>query len=214
MKKVPAVKTKDASSVTNKDFVLYALYEMGGAEKAVHTEDVAAQVFKYPLGKQVYRWERYEQYPDKERVARELRRLKNMRGVPFVKGHVNIGAKRDRLDGWILTPAGMDRIIEIKELVIRAIGGKPGTYSKYEVDALWRRIANTACFKAYSQDSTLKDTKDHVFTDMLYCLPDSPSEILQRSYDKLLTSAKAIGAADLISFLEAARRRFVHLLAD
>jgi hypothetical protein len=57
---------KDYSVVKNIDLVLFALYKCGGAEHLVHTEDVADRVFKYPLGKHRYRWERYL-YPDKER---------------------------------------------------------------------------------------------------------------------------------------------------
>lgn len=94
--------TFPSQDITNKDLVLFALYESGGAERPVHTEEVAAQVFKYPLGKQLYCWERYPEYPDKERVTRELRRLKKIKGASLVKGHVNIGAKKDRLDGWML----------------------------------------------------------------------------------------------------------------
>ena len=102
--------TNKTGAITNKDLVLFALYKIGGAEKEVHTEDVAAEVFRYPLGKQRYRWERYAKYPDKERVTRELRRLKNMKGTSFVKGQVNIGSRKARLDGWMLTAAGVDRI--------------------------------------------------------------------------------------------------------
>lgn len=97
----------------------------------MNTEDVAAKVFGYPVGRQRYRWERYE-YPDKERVARELRRLKGARGIPFVKGHVNIGSRKDRLDGWMLTAAGVDRIKAIENHVASIVGKASGTHSKYE----------------------------------------------------------------------------------
>ena len=94
----------------NRDIVLFALYELGGAKRPVHTEDIAHRIFQYPIGRQRYRWEHYDMYPDKERVARELRRLKGRQGTAFVKGHVNIGAKKDRIDGWMITAAGVDRV--------------------------------------------------------------------------------------------------------
>ena len=204
-------KTDNAGSaemITNKDLVLFALYEVGGAEGPVHTEDVAAQVFRYPLGKQRYRWERYADYPDKERVARELRRLKRTKGISFVKGHVNIGAKKDRADGWMLTSAGVDHIKAIEKRILTSLGEATGTHSKYEEDAFRRRIISTSCYKIYLTDPTMQGATDHVFTDMLYCLPDAPKERVRSAYDQMLAHAKAVGAIDLIEFLEATRRRF------
>ena len=203
-----AVTTSNSDQITNKDLVLFALYETGGAEKPIHTEDVAVQVFKYPMGKQRYRWERYANYPDKERVARELRRLKNMKGTILVKGHVNIGSKKDRRDGWMLTDAGVDRIKAKGKKIVSMLGEASGTHSKYEEDIFRRRIANTSCYKLYLRDPTMRGAKDHVFTDMLYCLPDAPNAKVRAAYDQMLANAKAIGAKDLIEFLLTARRRF------
>jgi len=200
--------TNKTGAITNKDLVLFALYKIGGAEKDVHTEDVAAEVFRYPIGKQRYRWERYAKYPDKDRVARELRRLKNMRGTSFVKGHVNIGSRKDRLDGWMLTAAGVDRIKAIEKHMAITLGEAAGTHSKYKEEAFRRRIASSYCYKIYLKDPMMKEAKDHVFTDMLYCLPDAPNVRIRAAYDQMLANAKAVGAMDLIEFLKAARRRF------
>jgi hypothetical protein len=194
--------------ITNKDLVLFALYELGGAEKLVHTEEVAVQVFQYPLGRQWYQWEKYPEYPDKERVARELRRLKNTKGNALVKGHVNIGAKKDRLDGWMLTAAGVDRINSIEKKILAALGREEVTHFKYDIGKVRSRITATSCYKLYLLDSNLKEANDHDFTDMLYCLPDASNQRIRDAYDKLLASAKAVSATDLIDFLEAARYRF------
>lgn len=212
-KKLPIRAGTNAEAITNKDLVLFALYEVGGAERYVNTEDVAHKVFQYPLGRQRYRWERHD-YPDKERVARELRRLKDMKGNLFVKGHVNIGAKKDRLDGWMLTAAGVDRVKAIEKQAVSILGEARGTHSKYDEDALRRRVTNTSCYKIYLKDPTFREAKDHVFTDMLYCLPDAPSEKVRAAYDQLLASAKAVGALDLIEFLEAAHRRFAGFFSN
>ena len=200
--------TFPSQDITNKDLVLFALYESGGAERPVHTEEVAAQVFKYPLGKQLYCWEKYPEYPDKERVTRELRRLKKIKGASLVKGHVNIGAKKDRLDGWMLTPAGVDRIKEIEKQISTTIRKSTSPHSKYKEDAFRRRIAGTSCYMIYLKDPSMEEAKDHVFTDMLYCLPDAPKERVRAAYDQMLANAKAINAVDLVNFLEAARLRF------
>jgi hypothetical protein len=96
--------------ISNRDIVLFALYEAGGVDKPINTEHVAHKVFSYPIGKKRFRWEHYGIYPDKERIARELRRLKNFKGKSFVRGHVNIGARKGVIDGWLLTSEGVSRI--------------------------------------------------------------------------------------------------------
>jgi hypothetical protein len=194
--------------LNNRDLVLFALYEVGGATGPVHTEDVAAQVFKYPQGRQRYRWERYADYPDKERVARELRRLKELKGQTLVKGHVNIGKNKDRVDGWMLSASGVDHIKSIESQIRKAVGASSGQHSKYEEEALRKRISTSECYRIYLADPTLKSAKDHNFTDLLYCPPDSPLAKIRSAFDQLLAKAKAIGSEDLVAFLNHARTRF------
>lgn len=54
----------------------------------------------------------------------------------------------------------------------------------------------------------MREAKDYVFTDMLHCLPDTPSDKVRDTYDQLLAGAKVVGAKDIIEFLQAVRRRF------
>lgn len=198
----------------NKDIVLFALYELGGAKHPVHTEDVAHKVFQYPIGRQRYRWTRYDEYPDKERVARELRRLKNWQGSKYVKGHVNIGAKRDRMDGWMLTSMGVERVKNIEKHIADAVQVSMSGHSIYDADDLQRRIKRTTCYGIYLEDHSLGKAEDYDFTDLLYCLPDASKEKIQSAFDELLANAKAVDAREIIEFLEEARNRFRHLLSN
>ena len=203
---------KNTEDVVNKEIILFALYELGGAQAPVHTEDVAHRVFQYPIGKQKYRWEKYEMYPDKERIARELRWLKNWKGVCYVKGHVNIGARGDRIDGWLLTSAGVEHVKHIEPRLRKAVEAKAGTHSVYKADEVRKRITDTACYKLYQEDPTLSNATDHHFTDMLYCLPDASSEKIRSAFDALLGNANAVEAKDMVAFLESASNRFKKLL--
>lgn len=205
MKKFP-------DDVVNKDIILFALYELGGARGPVHTEDVAHRVFQYPIGRQKYRWEKYEMYPDKERIARELRWLKKWKGESYVKGHVNIGARSDRIDGWMLTAAGVEHVKQMERRLRKAVEAEAGTHSVYKADEVRKRITETACFKLYQKDPALSNATDHHFTDMLYCLPDASSDKIRSAFDALLGNAKAVEAKDMVAFLEATRTRFHKLL--
>jgi len=206
------ISTND-SHVANKDLVLFVVYELGGAEKSVHTEDIAHKICSYPLGRKRYGWEKYP-YPDKKRITRELYRLKNVDGMKLVRGHTNVGSKKDRIDGWILTPAGVDRIKQIEETLRAIISASAGKGHRYTEDNLRQRIVQSSCFKIYSEDPQMVSAKNHNFTDMLYCLPDASTEKIRAAYDKLMASVKATDSGDLINFLDAARKRFANLLSD
>ena len=195
-------------TISNKDLVLFALYRLGGAERTVHTEDIAAEVFRHPLGRQTYSWERYTQYPDKERVARELRRLKKSKEAPMVEGHVNVGAKSDRIDGWRLTSAGVERVKAIEARVLGAAELSGPYPHRYSVHSLRGRISSSSCYRMYLTDAELRQAVDHDFTDMLYCLPDAPDSAVRTAHERLMANARAVNATDLVVFLEAARRRF------
>ena len=205
------MKPKDA---LNKDIVLFALYQLGGATGPVHTEDIANRVFQYPVGRQRYSWDRYDAYPDKERVARELRRLKGQKGTPFVKGHVNVGAKKDRLDGWMLTPAGVDHVKSLEHALATVLTTSMGAYSVYKVGDLRRRILDSDCYKIYEKNRALTEAEDNDLTDMLYCLPDAPKEKIRTEFDQLLASAKAVEEREIIKFLESVGKRFARLLVE
>ena len=199
------------SEISNKDIVLFALYEMGGVTTPIHTEDVAHQVFQYPLGRQRYQWEKYGIYPDKERVARELRRLKQWNGSEYVKGHVNIGARTDRIDGWLITAVGVDYITAKKDQLISSLNENKSTRSVYNIEELRKRILSSSCYKAYLKDPEVSKTEDHHFTDLLYCLPDAPKEKIHAAFDELLASTKTVEEVDLVDFLNVVRSRYNHL---
>jgi hypothetical protein len=205
--------SKNAEDTVNKEIVIFALYELGGAHSPIRTEDVAHQVFQYPIGRQRYRWEKYL-YPDKERIARELRRLKNWKGSSYVKGHVNIGARGDRIDGWMLTPSGVEHIKQIETRVREAVEATASAQSIYKADEVRKRITESACYKLYREDPTLSNAEDHHFTDMLYCLPDASSEKIRSAFDALLSSARAVESEEMIVFLESVRARFHKLLGE
>lgn len=195
------------NDVANKDLVLLALYEAGGAQKFVSTEHVAAKVFEYPLGRQRYRWEHFEQYPDKERVARELRRMKDAGREILVEGHVNVGAKKDRRDGWRLTPAGVERTKTFDEIVGAGPRDAGGGFV-YDIEKIRRRVADAACYRQYLTDPSLQGASEIDFTDLLYVLPDSSSSKVRSAFAQLMAEVKATGADDLVEFLEAVGRRF------
>ena len=98
------------------------------------------------------------------------------------------------------------------KILEKDIKKEASTHSVYKTDEIRRIITDTTCYKMYINDSSLSKAKDHVFTDMLYCLPDAPPEKVRTALDKLMANAKAVEDSEIIDFLYVVRERFIHLL--
>ena len=87
--------TKVTSALTRPEAATLALALLGGADNAVHTEDVAVQL--ETLAPEMFSWQKYRDRTDKElvRVALSDARL---------KARLVIGS---HARGWMLTPSGV-----------------------------------------------------------------------------------------------------------
>lgn len=86
-----------SSNLSNKHLVAVALFQLGGGEHAINTEDLAVKVAELAPGR--FRWKKYPDQIDLEAVRLSVKN--SLRGdTPFVTGSMRYG--------WMLTPAGFD----------------------------------------------------------------------------------------------------------
>lgn len=91
-------------SPNNREYVLIALFHLGGEEHAIDTEDLAMQVAR--LAPRRFRWKKYPEQINLEAVYSAAKSLS--RGAsPLI-----VGSKRD---GWMLTRLGIDWCIASKQ---------------------------------------------------------------------------------------------------
>jgi hypothetical protein len=83
-------------SLPNKRIAALALYLLGGASRAVDTEDVAIKAAELAPGR--FRWKKYPEQIDLERVRLSIKNLRDDR-PSFISGGMR--------NGWMLTPAGI-----------------------------------------------------------------------------------------------------------
>jgi hypothetical protein len=181
-----------AKNITDKDLLLFSLYVCDGAEHPVCTEDVAAQVFRYSLGQERFRWARHD-YPDKERVANELGGMGNAKGTTVI-----VGTQKDGRDGWMLTEAGVDRIREIKPWLTEAL----------DFEGVRQGITSSSLYKIFSIDPNMKEANHHDMASLIRCLSDTPRDERVAAFDRVMRRAKDIDATDLIEFLKLTKIRF------
>lgn len=86
----------DTTTLSNKHLVALALYDLGGAERAIDTEDIAMRVSQIAPGR--FRWKKYPEQIDLEAVRLAVKDL--ARGEqPLVSGGMR--------NGWMLTTEGL-----------------------------------------------------------------------------------------------------------
>jgi hypothetical protein len=62
------------------------------------------------------------------------------------------------------------------------------------------------------QDFQLADVSRYMFTDLLNCSPDAPSETIRIKFDRILSVAKLINDRAVINFLVACEAHYPNLL--
>lgn len=95
----------DAATMSNTDIVLVVLAELGGREHRVDIEEIAEAAWKAVPAR--FSWPRHQQYPDLDAVDVTLRAAKK-------NDNLVAGSK---VEGWMLTPAGVSRAEERDDAV-------------------------------------------------------------------------------------------------
>jgi hypothetical protein len=111
-------RTRRAESLTNEQVVVLAVELLGGSATLVDTEDVAVKADE--IAPKRFRWRKYAQYINIELVHTALRDAKRLGG--FVRGAGS--------EGWQLTAAGMELILQLKELHPSHAPARPRLTSK------------------------------------------------------------------------------------
>lgn len=86
------------AAISNTDIVLVVLDELGGADRAVHIENIAELAWQQVPAR--FSWPKLQKYPELDAVDVTLRAAKKNEGLVT-------GSKRE---GWMLTPSGIERV--------------------------------------------------------------------------------------------------------
>lgn len=116
----------ETNHLPNKRLVALALFQLGGAERAIDTEDLAVKVAESFPGH--FRWKKYPDQINLDQVRKSASRLLTEENPPLVSGGVR--------NGWMLTPAGL-------EWCSRTLGKATGA------DADWKALLYTS--EAYTK---------------------------------------------------------------
>lgn len=208
-------KANIGSDLKNMHIAVYALSLLGGAHKKIHTEDLAMKCME--IAPDRFRWERYD-YPDKERVRKALVHASEDKNGSLVTGRSGMEQRSKSRDGWQITPAGAEWLRVHESIFENAFTRSPGaaapTIPRREAQRFLKTIRSDRAFQIYQSKRSLSDVSRYMFTDLLKCSPDSPTETIKVKFDRLRSTAELVNDKQVLDFLAACNEQFGVLLND
>jgi len=205
------------ASLSNIDIALYALYILGGAERSVHTEDIALKC--WDLVPERFSWKKYPQYPESEPARSALFDARKAKYGRLVKRLDRDVKERDRRLGskmeWMLTDAGIDYVKETFPTLQAAVAKRPvKATSRQEVQRFLNDLEGHAAFQKFLSTGSCETIEPYEFTDFLRCTLNSSPDKIRERLEVVRNRAHDANRPQLLSFLEACAARFADLTRD
>jgi len=199
-------------SLSNWEIAVYALFESGGHERLVPTEDVALKCFK--MLPKLFSWVKYPEFPDKDIVRVALTDARKEKVGMLVEGRAGrwMGHGTTQTgqapDGWRLTPAGVDWIKENISRLRTELGVVEHRSTRQERERRLNRIRNHKLFEEFTADPSGFAPSVGIMADMLRCRVDAERAVWTRRLDD--ARALAVLAADeaIATFIERCRAEY------
>lgn len=178
--------------VTNSDVFLWALFELGGAEKFVDVEEAFIRAFN--LAPLRLSWRTQPGLPDLKKCSKALRDAEGRKPKLLVKQGPEM--RRLTVEGqrWIednferLAEAlGTDRLVQAPRTRVPA--------------RLVSQALQSDAFRLWQQSGVVTDQKWRV-AEILRCSPDSSRAVFRERLESLRAAAYSAGRLDALKFLD------------
>ena len=189
------------------EIAVYSLALLGGAEKSVHSENIAAKC--HEIAPSQFSWQlpayRERGWPDKYIAKTALEDAKNK--DELVSGAYALDTPKD---GWTLTAEGARWFRDNASRIEAALQLKPVAASlpKKEGDRFLRSMRKQPLFKEFRKTGRLQAGSVYAFTDLLSCSPDAAPEVVWSKFSRLATRAELVQDKEVIGFLAACEETF------
>lgn len=201
-------KPRSPESVTNVEVAVYVTATLGGAEKRISSEHIAAKCFALDPPRFSWRMAEYRGWPDKYIVKTALEDAKKQEYGYLVDGAYNLDSAKD---GWRLTHNGATWFRDNNERIEQHFGVAPPASNKDQKRIL-RQIHEQPLYRSFLKTRSLADVSRYAFTDMLNCSPDASADVIALKFQRLFASAQLGGDDAAIGFLAACSERFADLM--
>jgi len=199
--------------LTNTEIVVYAIFNLSGAERKIHTEHIAMECFKLAKERFSWRLSEYNEYPDKQHVREALKDAQYFKEGKLVTGRSGVSAAGKEVDGWMLTPDGARWIINNRKRIESLLDLSTERLKRLDLMRAIRWFEREKCYQKYLQDSTLENVSEYEFKDMLLCRPDAQPQVIRKEFERLQTKAEMAQDKNILSFLNACEKSFSYLMS-
>ncbi len=205
----PRVKAQ-AAEPSNVDIVVYALATIGGAERFVHSEDIAARAFELAPPRFSWRLEKYRNrgWPDKYVVKTALEDAKKEEYGSLVDGAYALDTAKD---GWRLTPLGAEWFTANKRRIADYLGEKAPELPRKDVERFLKRVRATALFRRYLSSGTIAPRDFFDLADLLDCSPDTSRKLIAVKFQNLYATGRLVRDPQILRLFEACACTFADL---
>lgn len=198
---------KSTVALTNIDIAVYVLATLGGAERTVYSEDIAARSYELAPSKFSWRQQIYREkgWPDKYIVKTALEDAKKPEYGGLVEGaYANDLSK----DGWRLTPEGAKWFRHNCQRIESALNVKQPAIPRKDADRFKRRLREEPLFKEFLKTRKVEARSVYAFTDMLNCSPDASPEVVAMKFSRMRAMAEFVQDPDVSEFVAACAASF------
>ena len=161
---VPRRPAPSDSAVTNVDIVVYVLATLGGAERTLYSEEIAARSHEVAPARFSWRLKIYQNWPDKYVVKTALEDAKKAEYGALVEGSYALDVAKD---GWRLTAAGVKWARENSARVEGTLAIKSTPLPKREAERFRRGIRGQRLFREFLKSRSVQKAAIYLFTDLL-----------------------------------------------
>jgi len=202
---VPNRPAPSDSDITNVDIVVYVLATLGGAERTLYSEEIAAKSYEVAPSRFSWRLEIYRNWPDKYVAKTALEDAKKAEYGALVEGSYALDPAKD---GWRLTTAGVKWARENSARVEAGLAIKSAPIPKREAERFRREIRGQRLFREFLKSRSIHGEAVYLFTDLLRCTPDAAPDLIAAKFNRVKAMAELIQDRDISEFVSACARAF------
>lgn len=196
-----------ADRPSNRELVVYALQQVGGGLRRIHTEDVALKCHELFPGS--FSWTRHPELPDKDIVRVALTDARKEQFGTFVegragqtKGKTATTHRAPIADGWILTEAGLAFLNEHGSRLAAFAGTTGQKDHRQTVLKRVRRYKEHPLFNAFRDDPSVFVAPIGQLAELMRCRVDASPQIWMRRFESARLVVAATEDAELQEFVE------------
>lgn len=193
------------------DIATYALYQLGGANSAVHIEEIAHECHELSASQFAWQLPKYKHFPDIKAVYYALDAVsRGVKNKPLVR---KIDDRSKGGQRYKLTQAGAQWIKENVSHIATELDVHESHKAQTEIKKVLQKLKKQdRAFNRYKQNGEKSELSIYEFVDFLGCSLETSPTAVRNKFADMETKAELADDADIKNFLAVAKSKFPHIL--